>query len=412
MSGEFLLDTNIYQAFNSLDLLRQALSVVAGPPSSDPSDHQPGAGAPFDVQLGQIDWDKNAVTEIAAYVATNPAAPGTGATSRIEDAVAHLDDALWITQQTWTGAAADLMRAHTEIVKSNCEALKDELDQMNKDLNAEQAEQPDFSATQGMDKLTESVKTKAADIATATTPACETVLSKSPSDPDYLQAQQVVEARAAEMAEYVQKRIGEIPSQVLTHVEKHNATTVQLRDPRQGGAPPKLEEFSYQDYGLVRAASSAAQAVAQLEEAKKDLERAAAPPTEAFGISAPGMNVINVWMASVHLRIDDLEAVTKQANGVYGALEETHRAYQHAEWKNRKELEKLYSKEYEEDKYDQFSSGDTSRSDTLDDALTWHDIKELEGGAWDGMGVPPEGGDEGTGEGGGGDGVGGGGEEE
>ena len=124
------------------------------------------------------------------------------------------------------------------------------------------------------------------------------------------------------------------------------------------------------------------------------------------------MAVINAWMASVHLRISDLDVVTKQANGVYGAIEETHRAYRHAEWKNQKELEKLYSTEYEEENYDKFSSGDTSRSGSLDDALIWHEIKDLEGGAWDGTGLPPEGGDEGIGEGGGGDGVGGGGEDE
>ena len=196
MSGDFLLDTNVYQAYNSLDLLRLALSRVAGPPTSDPSDHQPGGASPFDIPLGQLDWDKNAVAEIAGYAAAGPAAPGTGATSRLEDDAAHLDDAIWITQQ------------------------------------------PGFSATQGMDKLTEAVKDKAADVAAASTTACETVLSKPPTDPDYAPAQQVVEAKANEMAEYVQQRIGQIPRQVLSHVQKHNAPTVELRAPPPRPARP------------------------------------------------------------------------------------------------------------------------------------------------------------------------------
>lgn len=418
LSGDFLRDRDLYQAYQSLDLLRRALLKLAGGGGGDPSNHQQGWGSSaFDVPLGQLDWDSNGVAEIAVYMAPGPMTPMEGAAYWVEQAAEKLDDAVRITRGTWQGAAAEVMRAYTAVVKGNCEALKNELEQMGKDLGADAVEQGD-SAAQAMGKLTAAVNKQASAVATSTSAAANTVLYDSPTSADYPAAQQKVETEALTMAGYIQDRINEIPGKVLTLVEKHNAPTVEIRDPRQS-APAEMEGFEFQEYGIVQAMTEVAEAEAQLHKAKEDMERAAAPPDEVFGVSAYGMDVVNAWAASVHLRIGDLGDCVKQVHGIYANLEETLNAYRHNEWKTQRELQKILNEEFERRIYDRMS-GDALPSGASGDEIDVRRQQEaLDSGRWDGSGPPPEGGDprlgdgggEGGGEGGGGGGVGGGEEE-
>ncbi|NUQ95489.1 MAG: hypothetical protein HOY79_02630 [Streptomyces sp.] len=417
MGGDYLLDRDLYQAYQSLDPLRQALLELAGGGGGDPSNHQQGWGSSvFDVPLGQLDWDSTGVAGLALYVAPGPMTPMEGAAYWMEEAAGKLEEAVTITRSTWQGAAAEAMRAYTGIVKGNCDALKAELEQMAKDLSGDLVEQPDYSAAQAMGKLTGAVKDKAAVIAAQTHGAAMTVLHGSPASPEYIAAQHTVEAKAGEMAGYIQDRIDDIAKTVESQVERHNTKgLVTFRDPRQ--TPPEhLEGFEFHEYGLIRARTDVAEAEADLHKAKENLERATAPADEVFGISANGMAVVEVWQASVRYRINDLEYCVKQVHGIGANLEQTLNAYRHGEWKTQRELQKILTEEFERRIYDRMS-GDALPSGASGEEVEIRLQQEaLDSGRWDGSGAPPVPGDprlrDGEGEGGGAPGGVGGGEEE
>ncbi|WP_225848617.1 hypothetical protein [Streptomyces sp. HPF1205] len=180
MGGDFLHDRDLYQAYQSLDLLRRALLELAGGGGGDPSNHQQGWGSSvFDVPLGQLDWDSNGVAEISVYIAPGPMTPMGGAAYWMEQAAEKLEDAASATRGAWQGAVADMMRGYTAVTKGNCEALKNELEQMAKDLGGDAVEQG-TSASQAMGKLTGAVSAEASDIAAAAHSAATTVLYESP----------------------------------------------------------------------------------------------------------------------------------------------------------------------------------------------------------------------------------------